>query len=176
MRTFRPEDAGPLLQELREPSIRRWTPTFAWPTPEEATHRVEQAIEAAEQGQPTSFVITTPIQPEQMLGTIDFRSNYPQPPFSIRDVGYAVSPAARGRGVGSTALRLLSRWLLDPEGGDVHRVQLDHAVENIGSCRTALRADFAIEGLRRKYLPLKADPTAPVVRHDVCLHGLTRAY
>ena len=40
------------------------------------------------------------------------------------------------------------------------RVQLDHSVENIASCRVALAAGFEIEGVRRGFLPLR-DPTAP---------------
>jgi RimJ/RimL family protein N-acetyltransferase len=52
------------------------------------------------------------------------------------------------------------------------RVQLDHSVENVASCRVALAAGFEREGMRRAYLPLR-DPESPtgVRRHDVCLHG-----
>jgi RimJ/RimL family protein N-acetyltransferase len=76
--------------------------------------------------------------------------------------------------VASGAVRLLAQWLLDPDGGDVHRVQLDHAVANEGSCRTAARAGFVVEGRREQFLPLKAADDAPVVRHPVCLHGRWR--
>ena len=53
------------------------------------------------------------------------------------------------------------------------RVQLDHSVENVASCRVALAAGLEIEGVRRGFLPLR-DPAAPdgVRRHDVCLHGV----
>jgi RimJ/RimL family protein N-acetyltransferase len=56
----------------------------------------------------------------------------------------------------------------------VHRVQLDHAVGNVASCRTALRVRFAIEGRRPGYLPLRETESSPVVRHTVCLHGRVR--
>jgi RimJ/RimL family protein N-acetyltransferase len=174
VRTFRADDVRDLLAHLREPTARRWAPMFDWPDEAEAARRVQGAIEAAERDEPTSFVIAGLGDPGLLLGTIDFRNDFPHPAFSVRDLGYAVVPQARGRGVGSTALRLLAEWLLDPAGGDVHRVQLDHAVENLPSCRTASRAGFGIEGRRGGFLPLRADRDAPTVRHDVCLHGLVR--
>jgi RimJ/RimL family protein N-acetyltransferase len=72
-------------------------------------------------------------------------------------------------------VRLITEWLWSPDGGDVHRVQLDHAVENVASCRTALRVGFAVEGRRPGYLPLRETESSPVVRHAVCLHGRLRA-
>jgi len=90
-------------------------------------------------------------------------------------VGYNVLPEARGRGVASRALRLLSTWVLSPQGMDLERVQLDHAVENVASCRTADHAGFTREGVRQRFLPLQNSPKAPVVFHDTCLHGLVRS-
>jgi RimJ/RimL family protein N-acetyltransferase len=174
VRTFVEADAGPLLGHLREPTIRRWAPVFDWPNQVDADRRVSQAIDAAEQGEPSSFVIASAAQPGQLLGTIDFRNDFPHAEFSVRDIGYAIGPPSRGKGYAGTALGSLARWLLDPAGGDVHRAQLDHAVENLASCRTALRAGFAVEGRRNVFLPLRADRSAPVVRHDVCLHGRVR--
>jgi RimJ/RimL family protein N-acetyltransferase len=174
VRSFCEADAGPLLSHLREPTVRRWAPVFQWPDQADAAHRVSQAIDAAERGEPSAFVIASASRPGHLLGTIDFRNSYPHAEFSIRDIGYAVSASSRGRGLATTGLRLLTRWLLDPAGGDVHRAQLDHAVENVASCRTALRAGFDVEGRRDLFLPLRADPDAPVVRHDVCLHGRVR--
>jgi len=135
---------------------------------------VQRAQEAAKSGRPASFAVVAADDRAQVLGTFDWRNTFP-PAFSIVDVGYSVAPAARGRGVASTALALVSDWLLDPAGGDVVRVQLDHAVENVGSCRTALRAGFAVEGRRAAFLPLRERPDAPVVRHEACLHGRVRS-
>jgi RimJ/RimL family protein N-acetyltransferase len=57
----------------------------------------------------------------------------------------------------------------------LERVQLDHAVENVASCRTADHAGFTREGVRRHFLPLQDSAGAPVVFHDTCLHGLVRS-
>nr|WP_284290101.1 GNAT family protein [Angustibacter aerolatus] len=71
---------------------------------------------------PATLAIAAADDPDRLLGSMDWRNGFPAP-FSIRDVGYAVAPEARGRGVASTALRLITEWLLDPTGGDVVRVQ-----------------------------------------------------
>lgn len=122
---------------------------------------------------PTSWAVVAADDDTRVLGSLDSRPG-PPPPFSFCDIGYAVAPTARGRGVGGTAVALLTDWLLDPDGGDLLRVQLDHAVENVASCRTAVRAGLPVEGVRARFLPLQDGPDAPVVHHDVCLHGRVR--
>jgi RimJ/RimL family protein N-acetyltransferase len=174
LRTWRREDFEGRLVLDTDPDVFRWSPLARVPDQAWVSERIEQAVRDAEAGCPASFAVVDADDEDRVLGSVDWRNKYPTPPFSVVDVGYSVAPAARGRGVASTAVRLLSEWLLSPDGGDVHRVQLDHAVENIASCRTALRAGFAIEGRRPGYLPLREHADAPVVRHAVCLHGRVR--
>jgi RimJ/RimL family protein N-acetyltransferase len=174
LRTWRPEDVEARLVLDSDPEVFRWSPLAQVPDLEWVQQRVDQAVRDAEAGCPASFAVVAADESSRVLGSVDWRNRYPTPPFSVIDVGYAVAAAARGRGVGSTAVRLLTGWLMSPTGGDVHRVQLDHAVENVASCKTALRAGFAIEGRRPGYLPLREHPGAPMVRHAVCLHGRVR--
>lgn len=174
LRVWQPADVPQLLALQSDPDMRRWSPVFEPPDAADCADRVARAQAAAADGLPNAFAVVDIADPARVLGAIDWRNDHPLPQFSVLDVGYGVAPAARGRGVASRALRLLSGWLLAPDGGDVHRVQLDHAVENEGSCRVALRAGFAIEGRREAFLPLRAHAGAPVVRHAVCLHGRWR--
>jgi RimJ/RimL family protein N-acetyltransferase len=63
------------------------------------------------------------------------------------ELGYTVTPAARGRGVGSEGLRLLTDWAereLDPL-----RIQLQISADNAGSKRVAERAGYVYEGTLR---------------------------
>jgi RimJ/RimL family protein N-acetyltransferase len=174
LRTWRPEDVPARLVLDSDPEVFRWSPLARVPDLAWVTERIEQAVQEAADGCPTSFAVASVEDPRQVLGSVDWRNRYPTPPFSMVDVGYGVAAAARGRGVASTALRLITEWLLSPDGGDVHRVQLDHAVGNVASCRTALRVGFALEGRRPGYLPLRETESSPVVRHAVCLHGRVR--
>ena len=174
LRPWQPQDVDAWLVMASDPEMFRWSPLTRVPDLAWVTERLEKAVREGAAGTPSSFAVVDADRPDQVLGSVDWRNGYPTPPFSVIDVGYGVASAARGRGVGSTALRLLTEWLLSPDGGDVHRVQLDHAVRNVASCRTALRAGFPVEGRRPCYLPLREDPTSPVVRHAVCLHGRVR--
>jgi RimJ/RimL family protein N-acetyltransferase len=174
LRTWRPEDVEGRLVLDSDPEVFRWSPLARVPDLAWVTERIEQAGHDAAAGCPTSFAVVPAGEPDRVLGSVDWRNRYPTPPFSLVDIGYGVAAAARGRGVGSAAVRLLTEWLMAPDGGDVHRVQLDHAVGNVASCRTALRVGFAIEGRRPGYLPLRETESSPVVRHTVCLHGRVR--
>jgi RimJ/RimL family protein N-acetyltransferase len=174
LRTWRPEDVPGRLVLDSDPEVFRWSPLTRVPDLAWVSERIEQAVQEAAAGCPTSFAVVAADEPTRVLGSVDWRNRYPSPPFSMVDIGYGVAAAARRRGVATTAVRLITEWLLSPDGGDVHRVQLDHAVENVASCRTALRAGFAVEGRRPGYLPLRETESSPVVRHAVCLHGRLR--
>jgi RimJ/RimL family protein N-acetyltransferase len=175
LRTWRRGDLDPMTRLLVDPESRRWSPPLRVRGDDWIAERLTRAVQSAEDDDPTSFVIAASGDPDRALGSIDFRRDLPIPPFSVVDVGCNVLPEARGRGVAGRALRLLSSWVLSPKGMDLERVQLDHAVENVASCRTADRAGFTREGVRPHFLPLQDSPDAPVVFHDTCLHGLVRS-
>jgi RimJ/RimL family protein N-acetyltransferase len=174
LRTWRSADREAMTRLLTDPESLRWSPPMHVPDADWVTERLAKAVASAADDDPTSFVIVATDDQARALGSIDFRRDLPIPPFSVVDVGYGLLPEARGRGVAAGALRLLSAWVLSPDGMDLQRVQLDHAVENVASCRTADRAGFTKEGVRPRFLPLRDEPEAPVVFHDTCLHGLVR--
>jgi RimJ/RimL family protein N-acetyltransferase len=68
-------------------------------------------------------------------------------------VGYWVKKEARGRGVATSALRLLARWAIEELGAQ--RVQLLAEPANVASQRVAEKAGFRREGLLRSYFLLK---------------------
>ncbi|MEU6659307.1 GNAT family protein [Streptomyces sp. NPDC046821] len=65
-------------------------------------------------------------------------------------VAYWVLPAAQGKGVAPRAVAALTRWAFDEIG--FHRLELQHSVGNLASCRVALRSGFALEGTQRAAL------------------------
>jgi len=120
---------------------------------------------------PGTFVIGAEDRPELFLGTMSWRHDVP-PALQVADVGYGVHPDARGNGVAGRALGLMFDWLCSADGPAQARVQLDHSVENPASCRVALTAGFAREGIRPGFLPMRDDSVpGGVRRHTVCLHG-----
>ncbi len=73
------------------------------------------------------------------------------------ELGYVVAPGARGRGVASAALRLLTEWALDR---GLERLELRIDSENEASIRVAERCGYVREGtLRSAYFKqgLRAD-------------------
>jgi RimJ/RimL family protein N-acetyltransferase len=65
-------------------------------------------------------------------------------------VAYWVLPDARGQRVAPRALAVLCEWAFERQG--MHRLELDHSVENQPSCRVAERAGFLLEGVKRAEL------------------------
>lgn len=63
------------------------------------------------------------------------------------ELGYVISPAARGRGVASEALRQLTDWAFAELGAE--RSELLISVENEGSKRVAQNAGYVREGVLR---------------------------
>lgn len=79
-------------------------------------------------------------------------------------IGYRVAPWQRRRGVGSEVADVVARWAFAELG--LARIQLEHAVPNVGSCRVALNAGFAFEGILRS-----ASRDGRGRRHDDHVHG-----
>ena len=62
------------------------------------------------------------------------------------ELGYVVAPAARGRGVATAALRLLTDWGFDR---GLMRLELLISVENVPSKRVAAKCGYIHEGVLR---------------------------
>lgn len=65
------------------------------------------------------------------------------------EIGYVVAPSARGRGVATRALRLLTDWGFSGLG--LERIELWIDVDNPASERVAERAGYLREGTLRSY-------------------------
>lgn len=63
------------------------------------------------------------------------------------ELGYMVGPQARGRGVGTELLRLLTSWAFDEAGA--LRVALIIDTQNPASIRVAEKAGYVLEGVMR---------------------------
>ncbi len=63
------------------------------------------------------------------------------------EIGYALGPEARGRGIATRALGLVTRYALGERG--LERVQLNISVDNDASMRVAERCGYRREGVLR---------------------------
>jgi RimJ/RimL family protein N-acetyltransferase len=82
------------------------------------------------------------------------------------ELGYAVVAAARGRGIGTEAVRQLTRWALQEQG--LARVTLIIEAANVGSTRLAERCGYTLEGVRRNAY------VKPGIRGDTAVYARLR--
>ncbi|WFE96481.1 GNAT family N-acetyltransferase [Micromonospora sp. WMMD987] len=76
---------------------------------------------------------------------------YDEPATGQAMIGYSLLPEARGRGLATRAVRLLTGWAFGPVG--LARLWAGTATWNVGSQRVMERAGFHREGLMRARLP-----------------------
>lgn len=132
VRSARPGDERAWMAALTDPESRRWSPPLVR---DEAQWRDRFTTMLGQVAtDPVVDRVVADPDDDRFLGLVDWRRTGPEL-FRCVDVGYVTAPDERGRGVASRALSLLVPWLLAGDGLGLHRVQLDHAVENTGSCQ-----------------------------------------
>lgn len=152
LRPLTEDDVPAIAEACQDPEIPRWTPVPSPYTEEDAREFIGAA--------PNVRAIVDS-STDELLGTIGWRwveGNV--------QVGYWVKRDARGQGVATRALRLISLWAIDELGAD--RVQLITEPENVASQRVAEKAGFTREAMLRSYLEFKER------RRDAVMFSLLR--
>ncbi|MEV8456335.1 GNAT family N-acetyltransferase [Streptomyces sp. NPDC052095] len=158
LRPWRPEDAEALMAAGQDPAIRRWN-LFTVASAREAGDRIAWMRERWRAETGAIWALARPGGTATGLvglNDVDLRGG-------SAEIIYWLLPAARGR-VG--AVERVGRWALDELG--LHRLRLCRSTADPASCRVALKAGFAPEGVMRGAL-LHADG-----RHDQHLHARLR--
>jgi RimJ/RimL family protein N-acetyltransferase len=86
----------------------------------------------------------------RLCGSIQARAPERSLPPGVCELGIELVPDARGRGIGTEAVRLLGRHLLV---NGYPRVQASTDVDNVAMRRALERAGFAFEGVLRAFMP-----------------------
>jgi RimJ/RimL family protein N-acetyltransferase len=147
LRPWTEDDVPALVDACNDPEIARWIPLIPSPyTEEDALAFVRgESRSVPEYTVPEhSFAVTVE---ESLAGAIGMSVNS----MSYRGrIGYWVASHARGHGVCTGALRLLSRWAL--EELCLQRLELITDPDNIASQRCAEKVGFRREGVLRAHL------------------------
>jgi RimJ/RimL family protein N-acetyltransferase len=165
LRPFVATDEPDVAEALRDPDILRWTAGTAvirTPADQRAWRWLEPRIDGWSRGNAVFAVADG--STDRVLGSITVREVDRVPDQAV--VAYWISPAARGRRLAARVLDAASRWAFAPECLGLHRLSLDHALVNQGSCHVATRAGFLLEGTMRDYY---VEITGE--RHDSHLHA-----
>jgi RimJ/RimL family protein N-acetyltransferase len=131
-----PDDVDAITEACQDPEIPRWTRVPSPYTHDHAVEFVQRSARMWEAGTDAPFVIVH-AETGALLGAIGVHR------FGGEDggpeVGYWLAPDARGRGVTTRALRLVSDWACNQLGV---RLLLQADVRNAASRRVAEKAGF----------------------------------
>ena len=143
---LRPPTAGDIdaiTEACQDPEIPRWTRVPSPYTRAHAIDFVERSVRMWDQGTDAPFVVLD-VESGVLLGAIGVHR------FGGEDggpeVGYWLEHSARGRGVATRALRLVSGWACRELG---LRLLLQADVRNMASQRVAEKAGFSYVGEAR---------------------------
>ena len=137
LRHFRESDADDLLATCQDPAVVEWTQV-------PLSYTREMALEWCRQAPGTPWVITVSEGPERcrFMGQIELRVHNEH----YVSIGYMTAPWARGRGLMTEAVRLVTAWALERGAA---RVELCVHPDNAASRRVAEKAGYTNEGVRR---------------------------
>jgi RimJ/RimL family protein N-acetyltransferase len=140
LRRWRDEDADAVYEACQDAEIQFWLP--ALPRPYTRAHALAFVRDELELG-PHSYAI---VDGDEPVGSIGMGVNRNR---SGR-IGYWCAAGARGRGLTTRALRLLSRHAFEQLG--LLRLELFTDPDNLASQRVAEKAGYRREGVLRSHL------------------------
>ena len=147
LRAHSDDDIDAMVEMCRDPEMARWTGV---PQPYERKHAKQFAREIVPHGWETGEWRGWAIDAVDDDGRTRFAGNIDIRGPVVADIGYALHPWARGRGVTTRSIRLATRWAFDKGGVEV--VHWRAHVGNFASRRTAWATGFTFHGTIPKLL------------------------
>ncbi len=144
LRAWEPDDAPAVHAACQDPVIARFLPIPQPYTEADAEAYVARRRADWDGDRERSFAITDATTGEVLGSIARHRAAEHR-----AELGYWLAPGARGRGVATRALRLVSSWSLEVTG--LVRLELFTHPENRASQGVAERAGFTFEGIRRAW-------------------------
>jgi RimJ/RimL family protein N-acetyltransferase len=144
LRPWTQADVPAIAAACAEEEIARWLHLIPQPyTKADAREYVVSSAAGWRDGTGATFAVVERSGPP--VGSIGMRVLDRE--HRVVEVGYWTAAAARGRGLTTRALQLISAWLVAELGAE--RVQLRADVLNVASRRVAEKAGFVMEGVLR---------------------------
>jgi RimJ/RimL family protein N-acetyltransferase len=145
LRLLRDDDTDAVQRACEDPETQRWLDFLPRPyRREDAEWFIVQAQSDWSTGHATVFAAADAVD-DALLGAVAVQAGRQRRPY----IGYWVGPWARGRGVASRAVRLISRWAI--ETLDPWRLEIFVEAGNTASERVAEKAGYRREGILRAY-------------------------
>lgn len=149
LRAHRADDVEGVFEQCTDPLMQRWTTVPAPYTRDDAAAFVSRRADAWENDQDWGFAIEAPggSGPSRFGGSISIGPKGS----GIGELAFGAHPGVRGRGVMTTAARLIVDWAVEQQG--MHTVIWACNAGNYGSWRVAWKNGFRFEGSSRATLP-----------------------
>ncbi len=138
------DEAADVLEMLRDPDVARWNPAPSVVDLDSAAAWCRRSADWSD-GDHATFSVRSATT-GAYLGVVSLHSV--DPVQADAEIGYRVTPRARGRGVATEAVAAATAWAFT--NLSLVRIELAHAVANTASCTVALRAGYALEGTLRQ--------------------------
>ena len=138
-------DADAIATALQDPEIPRFTRIPSPYSRDDAVRFIAEAAAHWREGASQAFMVFDAATGALVGGIGVHASEH----LEAREIGYWVAREARGRGVATRAVRLVSTWAITELG--LRRLELMTHVDNVGSQTVALRVGFTREGVLRSY-------------------------
>lgn len=139
------DDVEMITAACNDPAIAEFLDLIPSPyTEDDARAYIALCREGWAEGTLTNFAIAD-AQTGEAMGSIGIR--WLEPDQGVAEVGYWVAAGARGRGICTRAVRLVSRWVIAEHG--IERLQLRADEQNPASRKVAEKAGFTQEGVLR---------------------------
>jgi RimJ/RimL family protein N-acetyltransferase len=136
-------DVEAITTACNDPAIAEFLDQLPSPyTEQDGRDAIAYFREGWAEGTVSNFAITEGGRP---LGSVGVR--WVEPDQGVAEIGYWVAAEARGRGLCTRAVRLVSHWVLGECGAE--RLQLRADEQNAASRRVAENAGFTQEGILR---------------------------
>jgi RimJ/RimL family protein N-acetyltransferase len=133
LRPLRPSDADAIFAACQDPEIPRWTLV---PSPYTREHAKEFIARSATEDGTLTFAAAGP--DDELLGVLSLLDLHREPGYA--EIGYWLAAPARGRGLATQAVRLLTAHAHEELGLD--RVEIHVHRENTASLRVPERAGY----------------------------------
>jgi RimJ/RimL family protein N-acetyltransferase len=156
-------DTPAIVAACQDPEISRWTRV---PDSYDEAAAAEWAAESARQQEAGEglHVVIADAESDEFLGSIGVHNvNRTE---GRCDIGYFLAPEARGRGVMTGEVRLLSVWVF--ESLPVERIESTIEPANAATRAVAERAGYSFEGILRSHTVIKGR------RRDMAMYSLLR--
>jgi len=145
LRLWRDEDVPAIVDACRDEEMALWLDRLPSPyRAEDARAWLENVAASWSDGTFASFAVAD-VAGDRAVGSISVGVKSADD--LIAEIGYWLARGARGRGVMTRALRLISAWAFEEVG--IERLYLRADADNRASCAVAERAGYVFEGVRR---------------------------